>query len=121
MEISYSWKQSFINLATVFKKLEVANQLIDKYESRVEELKQIINNHQHSDLSASYFEVYFGSTLLALSDSFPGEILNEVGLQPPPAQPHTVLGLLRISEETLPKIASDILFIGAYKKDDKAL
>ncbi|MHC5771001.1 MAG: ABC transporter substrate-binding protein [Nostoc sp.] len=40
------------------KKVEIANQLIDNYKHRAEELKQKINNHHHGKLSVSYLEIF---------------------------------------------------------------
>ncbi|AFZ30914.1 periplasmic binding protein [Gloeocapsa sp. PCC 7428] len=117
------WKKIFLNTATMFKKVEIANQLIDEYKHRAEKLKQTINNHQHSELRVAYLEAYVGLSYLSRSDSFAGEILSDVGFQLPPVPPHTesFQGLLPISEEALPEIDSDVLFIGAYGDDKSTL
>ncbi|MHC5747833.1 MAG: ABC transporter substrate-binding protein, partial [Nostoc sp.] len=58
----------------------------------------------------------------ARNDSFAGEVLRDVGLQLPPAPPYTRLfqGSIPISEEALPEIDSDFLFVGVYRKEDKS-
>ncbi|PIG94546.1 ABC transporter substrate-binding protein [Gloeocapsopsis sp. IPPAS B-1203] len=126
---SYDWKQEFIQAATMLNKVEIANQLIDEYRHRAEELKQKMN-HQHGELNASYLQVYDGYLLfLSSKDSFSGEILSDVGFQFPPVPLSNTLSQnslpisdeLPISEEALPELDSDVLFIGTERDNESIL
>lgn len=112
-EISYNWKQRFQEFAVMFDQVEVCNQRMSDYDRRVEALKQILSErYQH--IRASVLYVVPGSFYVALKDSFSGSILSEVNLLP--SYPATDSSHLPISEETLPEIESQVLFVLQYRK-----
>ncbi|BAU40259.1 iron-siderophore ABC transporter substrate-binding protein [Leptolyngbya sp. O-77] len=121
-EISRSWKQNLIETAKVFDKVDVANQLLDDYYRRVETLKQNLGNLQ-STLNRRdrpfYAEFIFtrNGLMLAGKNSFSGTILNDLGLLSPQA-PEGIL--LPMSEEKLPEIDADALFVGAHLEQGHA-
>ncbi|AFZ28801.1 periplasmic binding protein [Gloeocapsa sp. PCC 7428] len=119
-EISRDWKQHLIETAKVFDKTEVATQLLDGYYQRVEEIKQSLRvlqkSSQQQPFYVSFAYVSNGLTLAA-KNSFSGIILNDLGL----LSPKSSEGLaLPVSEESLPEIDSDVLFIGAYQQSDRS-
>ncbi|MBG1259000.1 iron-siderophore ABC transporter substrate-binding protein [Nostoc commune] len=123
-EISYDWKENFKNVAKLLGKLETFNQLMKDYENRVNKLRQILINSQNNGdknkeqlIRASYASMYYGNFTLSLDGSFPGTVLKDVGLQPPPSETTGSLSL-PISEEYLPKIDIDVLFVGTTDDND---
>jgi iron complex transport system substrate-binding protein len=121
-EISRDWKQHLIETAKVFDKTEVATQLLDGYYQRVEELKRsldVLPNslQQQQPFYASFAYVGNGGLTLAVKNSFSGTILNDLGLLSPKSSDGLALP---ISEESLPEIESDVLFVGAYQESDRS-
>jgi iron complex transport system substrate-binding protein len=123
-EISRDWKQHLIETAKIFDRLEVATQLLDGYYQRVAGLKRdlsIVQNrssvHQTQPFYASFAFASNGLTL-AQRDSFAGEILHDLELLSPKSS--NALSL-PISEESLPEIDSDFLFIGSYQENGRLL
>ncbi|YAF93925.1 MAG: iron-siderophore ABC transporter substrate-binding protein [Nodularia sp. CChRGM 3473] len=115
-EISYDWKRNFKNVAEVFDKLEIFDQLMKDYEHRTEDFRQRLANLQDNSsdkeqvLRASYASIHHGNFILGLDDSFPGTVLKDSGLQPPPSQIAGSLSL-PISVEHLPELDIDIIFL----------
>ncbi len=73
-EISRDWKQHLKETAKVFNKLDLATQLLNGYDQRVEKLKQILQNNRTQPFRASFLYVnsggvYFGLNMLTLEES----------------------------------------------------
>lgn len=119
-EISRDWKQHLIETAKIFDKTDVATQLLDSYDQRVEEVKQSLGV-LHTSLQKQAFYASFAYVsdrlTLAAKNSFSGTILNDLGLLSPKSSDGLALP---ISEESLPKIDSDVLFIGVYQESDRS-
>ncbi|BAY34369.1 ABC transporter, iron(III) dicitrate-binding periplasmic protein [Nostoc carneum NIES-2107] len=116
VETRANWKQHIQDVAKVFNKTETGVQLINYYNQRVHQLKQTIGNN-HREIRTSFAFVAAGRLVITRQKSFAGGILNDLG----------ILNLifdesgdydLPLSEELLPKIDSDILFIAPLRKDD---
>ena len=123
-EISYSWKQSFEQMAAVLNKTEIAVQLMHDYNSRVEVIKRAIlsidSQDNHQKLHAAFAFVASSNFRLALKDSFSGTILSDVGFQTPSSQGSNSLSL-PISEEYLPELDMDVLFVGTNEVGDRSV
>ncbi|MDM9382663.1 iron-siderophore ABC transporter substrate-binding protein [Chlorogloeopsis sp. ULAP01] len=122
-EISRDWKQHLKETAKVFDKTEVATQLLNGYYQRVEELKQVLEtlqkNSQNNHIQPFYASFAFVSNglYLAQRNSFAGTILNDLGLLSPKLLNNLALP---ISDESLPIIDSDVLFVGSYQQSDRS-
>ncbi|MFQ4141257.1 iron-siderophore ABC transporter substrate-binding protein [Chlorogloeopsis sp. ULAP02] len=122
-EISRDWKQHLKETAKVFGKTEVATQLLNGYYQRVEKLKQALGtlhkypqNNYTQPFQASFVFVSDG-LYLAQRNSFSATILNDLGLLSPKLLNNLALP---ISDESLPTIDSDVLFIGTYQQSDRS-
>ena len=122
-EISRDWKQHLKETAKVFRKTEVAEQLLNGYHQRVEELKKALRTlhdepqkNYNQSVHASFIYVSNG-LYLAHKNSFAGTILNDLGLLSERLSNQIALP---ISEESLAELDSDVLFIGTYRKNDRA-
>ncbi|MES1025705.1 iron-siderophore ABC transporter substrate-binding protein [Gloeocapsa sp. BRSZ] len=125
IETSANWKQYLKDVARVLERTEVATQLLDDYYRRVEELKQALSDRQQS-IRISFVYVYTEKLYLARKKSFTGGILNDVGLlnlrfEDYPGGMSSAQTEILISEEILPEIDSDILFIAPAQKDDNSV
>lgn len=118
-EIRGNWKQHLKDAARVFEKTEIATQIIDDYYQRVEELKQSLSDRQQS-IRISFMFVASGQLIITRKESFAGSVLNDLGLLNPIFEESGDRDLA-ISEELLPEIDSDILFVAPLRKDDNSV
>ena len=116
------WKKGFALIAEVFGRENQAQQALDKYYQRIEDLKASLSNrYQNQTISVAGIG---GSNIFAFSqNSFPGSILSDLGLTQPEAQKvDDPTGAIRnISEESLEQIVDgDVLFFLAFSEDPEA-
>ncbi|MEB3338121.1 MAG: iron-siderophore ABC transporter substrate-binding protein [Leptolyngbyaceae bacterium] len=116
-EIKGDWKQHIKDLARVFEKTEMATQLLDDYNQRINDLKEILNKKER--IRTSFLYVATGQLTINRRESFAGDILADIGILNPLFE-ETGNGDLVISEEVLPKIDSDVIFIALLQKNDQA-
>ncbi|RUR86990.1 iron-siderophore ABC transporter substrate-binding protein [Chlorogloeopsis fritschii PCC 9212] len=114
-----NWRQHLQDAGRVFDKTEMANQLMDEYDHRIQELKTLMGDRPPPKIS--FIFVADGRIVITRGKkSFAGGILEELGFLNPL---FTESGddELPISEEILPTIDSDILFVAPLKKDDQSV
>ncbi|MBD2494896.1 iron-siderophore ABC transporter substrate-binding protein [Nostoc sp. FACHB-280] len=117
IETKGNWQQHIQDVANVFQRTQTATELMNKYNQNIHKLKQIINHNQQK-IRISFAYVAAGKLVLTRKQSFAGKILEDIGLLNPIFAESGDTDLA-ISEEILPKINSDILFIASLRKDDK--
>ncbi|WP_414526612.1 iron-siderophore ABC transporter substrate-binding protein [Nodularia chucula] len=112
------WKQQLVDLAKVMDKEENGQMLMDKYWQRIETLKQKLgidaaspkDNHRHQfQISVASISSDYGIWAYGEKHAV-GMILNDIGLQRPPAQRGDFYYINNISEERLSDIDGDVLF-----------
>lgn len=112
-ETSGDWKLFLQDLAAVFDKTEKANQLINDYYRRVEELKQRLGNHpQQPYVSVIYLHE---GIVTQGKPGFSMQILDDIGLRYPSSSMTDDKYNLPMSEENLPSIDRDILLIASQR------
>lgn len=116
IETRGNWKIHLRETARVFEKMTIADKLIATYYQRTQQLKQDLSD-RHSSLRLSFAFVASGQLVMTRQKSFAGSVLNDIGVLNP------IFGEsgdydLTISEELLPEIDSDALFIAPLRKDD---
>ena len=113
-----SFKESFRRIAQVLNKGERAEQLLEKYQSRLEQFKQAMGDRL-DELQISYIAVY-GGPLWALGNSdMAYEVFSDAGLKLTPIQEKMAYsGNVNFSLETLPEHDGDFLFIEKYPSED---
>ncbi|HIK06885.1 MAG TPA: iron-siderophore ABC transporter substrate-binding protein [Trichormus sp. M33_DOE_039] len=116
IETKGNWKQHIQDTARILNRTEMGIQLINNYYHRVQQLKKAISNNHHQ-ISTSFAYVSAGRLVITRQKSFAGGILHDIGLLNPIFSGSGDNDLI-ISEELLPNINSDILFIAPLKKDD---
>ncbi|WP_289792475.1 iron-siderophore ABC transporter substrate-binding protein [Chlorogloeopsis sp. ULAP01] len=133
METKGDWKQHLKDVARVLEKTELATQLLNDYDHHVQNLKQVLSvssaaDHKGAASTKESRQQPIRASLLYISGgqlrytrkTFGNRILDELGLLKP------ISGILdipnsMISEETLPEIDSDILFIATYSDNDRSV
>jgi iron complex transport system substrate-binding protein len=119
------WKQQLEDLAKVLDKEEIGKQLMDAYWQRIEELKQTLGigttfpkeNRRHQiQVSVATVESMIG--IYAYGEKHPvGIVINDIGLQRPPAQRGDFYYIDNISKERLSDIDGDVLFFLFWPED----
>jgi iron complex transport system substrate-binding protein len=116
-EITGDWQQQTEDLARILEKSDVFAKKMDDYHQRIGDLKQRINQEQ--EIKASFMYVATGQLVIARENSFASAILKELGILNPLFEESDNLDLA-ISEEVLPEIDSDVIFIAPLQQDDRA-
>jgi iron complex transport system substrate-binding protein len=116
-EITGDWQQQTEELARILEKSDVFAKKMDDYHQRIGDLKQRINQEQ--EIKASFMYVATGQLVIARENSFASAILKELGILNPLFEESDNLDLA-ISEEVLPEIDSDVIFIAPLQQDDRA-
>ena len=117
------WKQYTQFLATALGKQDKAQQLIDKYDRRIEELKAALgNNYSNKTISVAHISDQYGTDAYTVN-SFSGSILSDLGLQRPQFQSISKPGgrIEAISEEKLELIDGDIWFVLTFSDRDRQM
>ncbi|PSN12604.1 iron-siderophore ABC transporter substrate-binding protein [filamentous cyanobacterium CCT1] len=105
------WRDYFNFMAEVLNKEEAKQQAWNQYYQRIEELKSALGN-RYQNKSISLVNFCCGEIFSDVKNSFPGSILDDVGLKRPEAQNiNAPLGFIRFSEETFEKADGDVLFV----------
>lgn len=114
------WKDEFRFVAKVLGKEAAAQEAMNHYHQRVEELKGALGNrYQNQTISVASTIGY--NNFAPVRNSFIGSILDELGLQRPPAQNIIIPnGFIHdISEERFDILDGDILFFPLSNLDRK--
>ncbi|MBD2453059.1 iron-siderophore ABC transporter substrate-binding protein [Nostoc sp. FACHB-87] len=119
IETKGNWQQHIQDVANILQRTQTATELMGEYNQRINNLKQIIN-HEQQELRISFAYVAAGQLVITRKQSFAGKILADIGILNPIFAESGDLDLA-ISEELLPKIDSDILFIAPLRKDDNSV
>ena len=104
-----NWKEPVLLYGDVLGRKQKAEELLSKYNSRVAKLKQQLGeklvNTRVSLVNVSEDNIFFLTT-----NSFPGSVLNEVGLARPPGQDKTGNFAKSVSRENFDIINGDVIF-----------
>ena len=107
-----NWKQLVLEVATTLDQAPVAEQLLQAYSSRVDELrKKLGEKGLQKEVSIAY--ALGGDIYSEARNSFSGSILEDIGLPRPLAQDTVVPanGRLIFSQECIETIDGDVLFV----------
>lgn len=119
VETKGDWKHHLKETARVFEIKAIAGNVMEDYYHRVEQLKGLLSDLQ-SLPRVSFAYIASGRLVIARQKSFAGGVLNDIGLLNPLFEDSGDIDL-PISEELLPAIDSDVLFIAPLRKDDNSV
>ncbi|MEO0537511.1 MAG: iron-siderophore ABC transporter substrate-binding protein [Cyanobacteria bacterium P01_A01_bin.123] len=112
------WKQKLLDLAQVLGKEDVADELMNDYWGRINELKQNLGNEQ-ADLQISAATVQSAHGIYAYGARHPTSVvMDDIGLQRPPSQTKDVIYTEQISRESLSEIDGDVLFFIIWSREE---
>ncbi|MBW4622900.1 MAG: ABC transporter substrate-binding protein [Cyanosarcina radialis HA8281-LM2] len=103
------WKYELQELARFLDKEEVSQQLIERYEQRIDRLKQALGERDRN-LKVSVAATGEGILWAYGQKHYSGTILEDLGLQRPRSQTGDIFYVENLSEETLADIDGDVLF-----------
>lgn len=121
------WQKHLDDVAKILDKEQESKQLIDEYWQRIEKLKQALDvsaaslkENRLSQLQVSVVTVNPPYGIFAYGKKHPtGTVLNDIGLQRPPAQSGDFFTMSNISQERLSDIDGDVLFL-SYRGGEAA-
>lgn len=112
-----SWKKHFNFVAEVLGKTIEAKQVWANYEKRIQKLKVALDN-SYQDIEISYVYFCCNSISIDLKNSFIGTIFDDIGFSRPLAQNReNDWGGSILSEEKIPEIDGDIIFVSVDNRD----
>jgi iron complex transport system substrate-binding protein len=117
-EASVNWKERLNIIAKVLGREEIAQQVLNRYGQRVKAIRAALGNrYQDKTISIVYPFGHNAGTLA--KNSFVGSILEDLGLQRPPAQNVSLpYDRMEVSDERLDVLDGDIMFFGLSQDRD---
>ncbi|MGP1385678.1 MAG: ABC transporter substrate-binding protein [Thainema sp.] len=111
--IGETWQDNLLLYGKALNREAEAEKLLANWDSRVADLRQQLADQ---DIQVSLVRFLPGTARIYLKDSFPGQILDEVGLKRPSTQDGTGFAQ-EVSFEQIPQMDSDVLFYFTYAGD----
>lgn len=113
-----SWREYFNFVARVLDKEAKAQQVWDSYYQRIAEIKIALGD-KLQDLKVSTAYVYAGGIGISTTTSFIGSILADLGISQPTYAAVPGNGIITLSEEAIPDLDADILFVSVYDTESE--
>lgn len=104
--IGEPWQDNLRLYGQALNRADEAETLLADWEARVAQLRQQFTDQ---DIQVSLVRFLPGMTRIYLKDSFPGQIVQDVGLQRPASQSETGFAQ-EVSFEQIPQMEADVLF-----------
>ncbi len=122
-DVVFNWKEGFYFIAQVLGKEEKAQQALNHYYQRIEELKISLGDRYQGQTISTAGDSGINTLFALTKGTFSGSILSDLGLQQPEAQNVVTPNgaIYGISEERLELVDGDVLFFLAYGKEGKAI
>jgi iron complex transport system substrate-binding protein len=118
IELAPNWKQFLNIIAVAFDKTEVANKLLDNYESRVERIRKTLED-RHPNLRASCIHISSDAIYLVAQQTPVESVFRDIGLQRSSLEDASTDWYPPISLEKLPDLDADIIFVATSEKRDQ--
>jgi iron complex transport system substrate-binding protein len=113
--IGVTWQENLKLYAQALNREAEAKTALQNWQNRVNTFKQKLQDR--SDIHVSLVRFAPGMARIYYKDTFPGQILEEVGLQRPPQQNKDEFAD-EVSFENIPQMDGDILFYFTYDEGD---
>lgn len=113
------WREYFNFVARVLGKENEAKTVWNNYDRRIEELKTALGSSLQ-DIEVSFAYACCGVISIDTENSFSGSIMKEIGIRRPKSHAAVADGLVILSEERIPDIDADILFLSVYNDEESA-
>ena len=110
------WKENFKLYAKALNKVDKGNEVIQKYESRIADIKEKLGDKKNMKVSMVRF--MGGEVRIYHKDTFSGVILNDLGFARPESQNVDDFAERNVTKERIPAMDGDILFYFTYETGD---
>jgi iron complex transport system substrate-binding protein len=111
------WREALPLFGEALGKPDAAKQALANYYARIEKFKTQMGDRL-KEIEVSLINLYPEGYGLYQEDTFAGLILKDAGLSRPPSQSLPVNGQVIISQERIPEIDADVLFVPNTDKFD---
>jgi len=108
-----TWKKNFEKHAEALNKSDEAKEVMAGYEDRLEQFKNTMGDRL-GETQVSVVRFLPGETRIYQKESFIGTVLEDAGLPRPPSQDVDEFAILNVSEEEIPKMDGDAVFVTVY-------
>ena len=112
------WREHFNFVARVLNKENEAKTVWENYNRRIEELKIALGGRL-KDVEVSVAYTSHGTITIYAENSFSGSILADLGIHRPKNQAAVDKGIIILSEERIPELDGDILFVSVADEESK--
>jgi iron complex transport system substrate-binding protein len=117
--VNTSWQEYFNFISYVLGKESSAQVVWNRYYTQVKRLHSILDKKQQN-IEVAVVDVFASQIFPYTKNSFIGSILDDIGLKMPKSQNIvSEFGFVTISEEEIPKIDCDILFVVIGNRDEE--
>lgn len=110
------WKENFALYSKALNKEEKGNEVLQKYDSRIADLKEKLGDKLKMKVSMVRFMA--GDVRIYHKDTFSGVILNQLGFARPESQNVNDFAEKNVTKERIPAMDGDILFYFTYDTGD---
>ncbi len=108
-----TWKKNFEKHAEAMNRVDEAARIVDGYEDRIKNFKGTMGDRL-SENEVSVVRFLPGETRIYQKESFIGTVLEDAGLPRPASQDVDEFALLNVSEEEIPEMDGDAIFVTVY-------
>ena len=108
-----TWKANFEKHAEAMNRSGEARRIMADYRRRAQEFRETMGDGLE-ETEVSVVRFLPGETRIYQKESFVGTVLEDAGLPRPPAQDVDDFALLNVSEEEIPKMDGDAVFVTVY-------
>ena len=108
-----TWKANFEKHAEAMNRSGEARRIMADYRRRTQEFRETMGDGLE-ETEVSVVRFLPGETRIYQKESFVGTVLEDAGLPRPPAQDVDDFALLNVSEEEIPKMDGDAVFVTVY-------
>ena len=113
-----SWREHFDFVSRVLGKEDEAQQVWSNYDQRVDEIRTALGE-QIQDMEVTVAYACCGRLAIDAENSFSGSILGDIGIRRPAGQEATDNGIIILSEELIPQLDADVIFVNAFDTDSE--
>jgi iron complex transport system substrate-binding protein len=113
-----TWKENFEKHAEAMNRTDEAKKVMKSYGERLEDFGNAMGDRL-GETEVSVVRFLPGETRIYQKESFVGTVLEDAGLPRPPSQDVDEFAILNASEETIPEMGGDAIFVTAYGPEDE--
>lgn len=112
-----TWKENFIKHAEAMNRTGEAKKIMAGYRNRLDGFRQEMGGRL-GKTEVSVVRFLPGETRIYQKESFVGTVLGDAGLPRPPSQDVDEFAMLNVSQEAIPKMGGDEIFVTVYGAAD---